>query len=78
MKIEIDQSGKIENTNKHTYLAFSNHQHFVLKINSVEKRKLQKYFRSIGKSKLFIYLTFASLIILAFKKSQNKTRTNYY
>lgn len=43
MRIEIDQSGKIENTSKHTFLAFSNTQHLILKISSVEKRKLQKY-----------------------------------
>jgi len=67
MKIEIDQSGKIEKTNKHTYLAFSNRQHFVLKISSSEKRKLQRYFRAIGKSRLFIYITFASLVVLLLK-----------
>lgn len=41
MKIEIDQSGKIEDTSKHTFLAFSNSEHFVLKISGTEKRKLQ-------------------------------------
>src|SRR3990167_10182095 len=63
---------KIENTSKHTYLAFSDHQHFVLKISSVEKRKLQKYFRAVGKPKLFIYLTFAALIILLLKNFKSK------
>lgn len=66
MRIEIDQSGKIEDTSKHTFLAFSNTQHSVLKISAVEKRKLQKYFRDKGKAKIFIYLTFASLVILLF------------
>ena len=64
MRIEIDQSGKVENTNKHTFLAYSNSHHSVLKISSVEKRKIQKYFRSQGKPKIFIYLTFAALIVI--------------
>ena len=73
MRIEIDQSGKIENTSKHTYLAFSNSQHFVLEIKATEKRKLQKYFRSIGKSRIFIYLTFAALLIILLKNRKIKT-----
>lgn len=74
MKIEIDQSGKLEDTSRHTFLAFSNGEHFVLKISGAEKRKLQVYFRKIGKPKLYIFLTFASLIIILLKKI--KTRSN--
>lgn len=73
MKIEIDQSGKIEKTNKHTYLAYSNSEHFVLKISSTEKKKIQNYFRSIGKPRIFIYATFASLLIILFKKIKHKS-----
>ena len=75
MRIEIDQSGKLEDTNKHTFLAYSNNSHFVLKLGSTEKKKLQKYFRSIGKPRLYIYITFASLIIILlekFKSSNNQ------
>lgn len=72
MKIEIDQSGKIENTGKHTYLALSNREHFVLKISSREKQKLQKHFRIIGKPNLFIYITFAALIIILMKNLRSK------
>lgn len=64
MKVEIDQSGKIEKTNKHTFLAYSNGHHFVLKISSVEKQKIQRYFRGENKPNLFVYFTFASLIVL--------------
>ena len=72
MRIEVDQSGKIEDTSKHTFLAFSNTQRRVLKISSVEKRKLQKYFKDKGKSKIFIYITFASLVIILLKNLKLK------
>ena len=72
MKIEIDQSGKIEKTNKHTFLAYSNGSHSVLKISSVEKQKVQRYLRAESKSNLFIYLTFASLIIILLKDLKEK------
>ncbi len=68
MRIEIDQSGKLEDTSRHTFLAFSNSQHSVLKLGSSEKRKLQKHFRSIGKSRLYIYITFASLLVILLRK----------
>lgn len=73
MKIEIDQSGKIEKTNKHTYLAFSNSEHFVLKISSTEKKKLQKYFRSINKPRIFVYATFSLLLVILFKNTKHKS-----
>lgn len=72
MKIEIDQSGKIEKTSKHTYLAFSNHEHFVLKISAREKQQLLKYFRKIKKPKLFVYLTFSILVAILLKKIKTK------
>lgn len=72
MRIEIDQSGKLEDTNKHTYLAYSNKNHSVLKLGSTEKKKLQKYFRSIGKPRLYIYITFASLIIILLEKFKSR------
>jgi len=72
MKIEIDQSGKIEDTSKHTFLAFSNGEHFILKISAAEKRKLQRYFRKIGKAKLFIFLTFTALVIILLKNLKSK------
>lgn len=73
MKIEIDQSGKIEDTSKHTFLAFSNNEHFILKISAAEKRKLQKYFRKIDKAKLFIFLVFTALVIILLKNIKSKS-----
>jgi len=73
MKIEIDQSGKIEKTNKHTFLAFSNGEHFVIKISSTEKQKIQKYFNKIKKPRMFIYITFASLIAILLDNLKQKS-----
>jgi len=64
MKVEIDQSGKIEETNKNTVLAFSNGKHGVVLIRSKTKRQLLEMFRRIGKPKLFIYRTFTAGIFL--------------
>lgn len=67
MRIEIDQSGKIENTNKPTVVAFSNAKCDAIVISSKEKKVLQKYFRQIGKPRIFTYLSFAALIYLLIK-----------
>ena len=58
MKIEIDQSGKIENTNKNTIIAFSDSKFKSIFISAKEKREIQKFFRRIGKPKIFIYKVF--------------------
>ncbi len=49
MRIEIDQSGKIENTNKPKVIAFTGDKNKSLIIFAGEKQKLQKHFRRIGK-----------------------------
>lgn len=45
MQIEIDQSGKIEDTSKDTVLALSNGTQFSIKISRNIKRELQNIFR---------------------------------
>jgi len=67
MTIEIDQSGKIENTNQDTVIAFTNQISKSLLIKAKDKREIQKIFRQIGKSRIFIYRTFAILIFLLIK-----------
>lgn len=67
MKIEIDQSGKVENTNKLTALAFSNGECGVIIINSREKKLIQKFFREIKEPKLFVSLTFTALVFILIK-----------
>ena len=67
MRIEIDQSGRIEYTSKPTVLAFSNSRNGLIIILAREKKLVQKYFRQIGKPRLFAYMTFAAAIFLLTK-----------
>jgi len=62
MRIEIDQSGKIENTNRPTVVAFSNKKSGILVILAKDKKAVQKFFRELKKPKLFIHITFAVLV----------------
>jgi hypothetical protein len=68
MRIEVDQSWKIEFTNKPTILVFSNAKSGSIIIPSREKKLIQKFFRQIDKPRLFIYLTFAAAIYVLIRK----------
>ncbi|MBU4332144.1 hypothetical protein KKD19_02150 [Patescibacteria group bacterium] len=72
MKIEIDQSGKIEDTNRLTVVAFANGKVKSLKISSVEKQKLVKAMRALDyPKKTFIFKIFAGLIYLLLRDEKN-------
>lgn len=63
MTYEIDQSGKIEDTNKLTVVAYANGRIKSVKIGSVEKRKLLAAVRLLDHSKRnYLYKIFAALI----------------
>lgn len=64
MKIEIDQSGKIEDTHHDTIIAYTNGQTKSLKIPSGTKRDIQKLFRKIGEPRSYVIHTFTTLIYL--------------
>lgn len=67
MNIEIDQSGKIEETHRDAILAFSNGKSKMISISARTKRKLQDVFRQIGRPKDFIISTFTIAIFLLIK-----------
>lgn len=67
MKIEIDQSNKIEYTSKDTVVAFSNGKQKALLIRASDKRKIEEIFREIKRPETFVYKTFAVLIYLLIK-----------
>lgn len=68
MNIEIDQSGKIENTNRNTIVAFSNSISKSVLISGKDKREIQDIFRKAGKPRVFVYRLFAILIFILIKK----------
>jgi len=59
MKYQIDQSGKIEQTNKNTVIAFSNGKQRAVLITRKVKRQIQENFRKRGFTKIFIYQLFS-------------------
>jgi len=67
MKVQIDQSWKIENTNKDTILAFANSKTHAIRIPAKVKKDIQTQFRLVGMPKLFIYRTFRAGVFLLVK-----------
>lgn len=59
MQYQVDQSGKIEQTNKITVIAYSNSDKFAVLITGKSKRKLQEVFRKHGFTALFVYYIFS-------------------
>jgi len=58
MTYQIDQSGKIEQTNKNTVLAMSNKKQYAIVIPRKIKRQLQEIYRRKGLTKFFVYQIF--------------------
>jgi len=71
MIVEVDQSGKLERTSIPTVVSYSNSKSKAVIINSNEKRKLQEYFRSIEKRRVYIYQCFAILIFMLIKDEKD-------
>lgn len=59
VRIEIDQSGKIEETHRDTYLAFSNGKQYTIRITAKTKRRLQEAYRQIGRPRDFVVGVFS-------------------
>lgn len=74
MKIEIDQSGRVEYTSQPTVIAFSNSENRSVIINSKDKKYLQQLFRKAGKSNIFVYKTFSVLIFYLIKDKLKSIR----
>src|SRR3989344_7489468 len=67
MRIEIDQSGRVEYTSQPTVIAFANSKTYSIIFLSRDKKYLQKIFRKAGVPNLFVNKTFAILIFLLIK-----------
>lgn len=68
MSYQIDQSGKVEQTERHTVIACINDHAVTIFLNKNEKRKLQQLFKTVSILKLFPYLVFSALLALLIKK----------
>ncbi|MFH1713419.1 MAG: hypothetical protein ABH896_04550 [Candidatus Jacksonbacteria bacterium] len=72
MQVQIDQSGKIEFTSKHTVLALSNKYNHSILISAKVKRRAQEFFRKHGRPNLFVYQTFAIGVYLLLRTKLNE------
>ena len=71
MKIEIDQSGRVEYTSTSTVIGDSNGNSIL--IRSIDKQYLQKIFRSIDRPQMFVLETFSILVALLIKTTYSPT-----
>lgn len=72
MAYQIDQSGKIEQTNKNTVICLSNSIHATIILKAKDKRELQDIYRKAGKPKVFPTQVFAALTYLLIEKAKIK------
>jgi len=68
VKFEIDQSGKIEQTNKDTVLCISNKIWDAVLIKARTKRQLQEIFRRNGQKRNYVLFTFCAAVSLLLKR----------
>lgn len=64
MQVELDQSGKIEDTNRLTVIGYASSSSASIAISAKEKQKLQRFFRALGQPRVFVLKTFVALITL--------------
>lgn len=74
MTIEIDQSGKIEQTQWDIIIALSNEIKYSIILSKKTKRSLQTKFRNHNRPRMFVYQTFAALISIVFKEIKPKSK----
>lgn len=74
MKYHIDQSGKIENTEKDTVLALSNDIKYTVLLPAKTKRTLQSILRKENRPGMFVYLVFSSLLFILLKSVYPKSK----
>lgn len=63
MRIEIDQSPRIEETNRSSVLAFSNRLSYTIFVSAKVKRQVFKLLRLLGQSSIASKITFFSILV---------------
>jgi hypothetical protein len=72
MSYQIDQSIKIEDTSKTTYVSLVNGEEIIVSISAKDKRELKLFFRELNKPLIFKIFTFSVLCAHAIKSSDAK------
>lgn len=72
---QIDQSGKIEQTNKDTVLCFSNDTWFSVLIKARTKRQIQEIFRRNGQIRNYVLFTFSAGISILIRSATSPIPT---
>lgn len=68
LRIEVDQSGKVEQTNRSTVLAYSNSRRYAVEVLSTTKQEILRRLREEGRSsRASVQLVFAALVALLLK-----------
>lgn len=74
MKVEIDQSGKVEYTQHDTVVALANGTKTSLLLPAKEKRILQRQFREIGKPRIYVVRVFSLLVTWLLRERKGWTK----
>lgn len=74
MKYQIDQSGKIEQTNVKTVVAITNGEEIAIVLSSADKKLIQDIFRQTKHVKNYPFVVFAALLALLIKKANPKKK----
>lgn len=69
MTYQIDQSGKVEQTNRNTVLCLSNNLWDAVMITAKTKRQLQEIFRRHGQIRNFVLFTFCAAVAFIIKSN---------
>ena len=72
MTLQIDQSGKIEQTTLDSIVALADEKKFVVVLPKKVKRILLEEFRIRRKPKMFVYFTFSALLAIIFVEVKPK------
>lgn len=72
MQIEIDQSGKIEQTSYDTVIALTNDIKFTVVFKKKDKRIVERKFKKTKLHRLYIQIVFSTLLSIIIKKSKVK------
>lgn len=68
-KFQIDQSGKIEQTNKDTVLCLSNGSWDTVLIKAKTKRQIQEIFRRNGQPRNYVLFTFSAALAILIERN---------